>query len=84
VRIDNFKGEGSGLVSIQATVIAGKESHKGILIGKGAAVIKRIGVDSRKEIEALLGEKVYLDLRVKIIRDWKKSGAKLKNLGYDA
>ena len=62
--------------------ICEKNSHKGIIIGKGGAMIKKIGTNSRYEIEKLLDAKVNLKLFVKVKKDWRDSDFELKNFGY--
>ena len=69
-------------VSIMASIIVDRENLKKILIGKNAQMIKKIGIESRKDIEELLDKKVYLDLRVKVISKWKDKDEFLNNIGY--
>jgi len=71
-----------GLVRIHCVVLVERESQKGIVIGKGGEMLKRIGTQARVELEALLGEKVYLELRVKVLRDWQRDPKALERLGY--
>lgn len=68
---------------IKATIIVQKSTQKGMIIGKGAAAIKRIGKDARTKIEKLTGKKVYLELFVSIKKGWTKNKQGLKELGYD-
>ncbi|MCX6354947.1 MAG: GTPase Era [Candidatus Aureabacteria bacterium] len=82
VLMEGMKERDDGIVMISATIVAERESQKGILIGKSGAMIKRIGSAARQDIELFLGKKVFLDLRVKIIRDWKKDEQRLKQFGY--
>ncbi len=72
------------LVDIQAVIYCERESHKGIIIGKGGAMLKKIGTLSRQDITALLGSEVNLQLWVKVKKDWRDSDFLLKNFGYDA
>lgn len=81
VVIEQFKDEGS-LVSIHATIYCEKSSHKGILVGKGGAELKRIGSYARQDLEGLLGTKVYLNLWVKVKENWRESTASVANFGY--
>ncbi len=83
VRMEGMEERGDGMVVVSATIIAERESHKGILVGSGGSMIKRIGSAARREIEAFLGKKIFLDLRVKIIKDWKKDELHIRKLGYD-
>ncbi len=69
-------------VVIQATIYVEKDSQKGILIGSQGRRLKAIGSAARQEIERLLGQKVFLELWVKVLKDWRKDEATLKKLGY--
>lgn len=71
-----------GLVRIHCLVLVERDSQKGIVIGKGGEMLKRIGTQARGELEALLGEKVFLELRVKVLRDWQRDPKALERLGY--
>lgn len=83
VLIESFKErKDKPLIDIQATIICEKNSHKGIVIGKGGKKLKGIGKASREEIEALLGTKVFLELWVKVKQGWRNSSTQLKNYGY--
>jgi len=82
VLIDDMKERAGGGAFISATIYLEKDSQKGILIGKGGAMIKKIGRDARAEIEHFLGYPVYLDLYVKIQKKWRKDGKALKRFGY--
>ncbi len=83
VEVMSFKERPSGNISdIQATIYCEKDSHKGILIGREGKMLKRIGSQSRVEIENLLGTKVFLELWVKVKPDWRNSQSMLKTLGY--
>ncbi|MGH0029527.1 MAG: GTPase Era [Myxococcota bacterium] len=70
------------LVKIRAQLLVERESQKGIVIGRGGAMIKRIGVQARPAIEALVGTQVHLDLRVKVEPKWSKKPQRLRELGY--
>jgi GTP-binding protein Era len=70
------------LVRIEATVVVERESQKGIVIGKGGGVLKTIGSRARAELEVMLGSKVYLGLRVKVLKEWQKDPAALNRLGF--
>ncbi|MDD5748135.1 MAG: GTPase Era [Actinomycetota bacterium] len=65
--------EGGEIIDVEATIYVERESQKGIVIGKGGRMIKEIGTKARAEIEPLLGNKVFLDLRVKVEKDWSKN-----------
>ena len=83
VAIERMKERPDGhLVDIDATIICERDSHKGIIIGKQGAMLKRIGTEARKEIELLFEYKVNLKLWVKVKKDWRDSDFLLKNYGY--
>lgn len=88
VVIDRFKertrADGTVITDIDATIICEKDSHKGIIIGKGGEMLKKIGTTARYDIERLVETKVNLKLWVKIKKEWRNSDAQLKNFGYDA
>lgn len=76
------KRENSEMYDIEATIICEKNSHKGIIIGKGGRKLKGIGKSAREDIERFLDMKVYLQLWVKVRPGWRDSDTQLKNLGY--
>lgn len=83
VRIVKFEEPAEkDLYRIYAEILVTKESFKPIVIGKGASVIKKIGMDARLEMEKLVGAKVFLDLQVKVREDWNENKNILKELGY--
>ncbi|QSV45544.1 GTPase Era [Geobacter benzoatilyticus] len=83
VEVDSFKErEDGGLVSIAATITVERDSQKGIVIGKKGAMLKKIGSASRVEIEKLLNTKVFLELFVRVRKDWSEDERMLKELGY--
>ena len=83
VSIERMKDrKGQNIVDIDATIICERDSHKGIIIGKGGAMLKKIGTNARYEIERLLGCKVNLKLWVKGKKDWRDSDILIKNFGY--
>lgn len=67
---------------IRANIYVEKKSHKGIIIGKNGKMIKRIGKEARKEIEDLMQTKVYLDLWVKVLKNWRDKDNLMKRMGY--
>ena len=84
VSVDLMKKRPRGLVTdIDATIVCEKESHKGIIIGKQGAMLKKIGSNARYEIERLVEGKVNLKLWVKVKKDWRDSDFLIKNFGYD-
>ncbi|MDF2907447.1 MAG: era [Herbinix sp.] len=72
----------SGLIDIDATIVCERDTHKGIIIGKGGSMLKQIGTQARKEIENLLDCRVNLQLWVKVKKDWRDSDFLMKNYGY--
>ena len=74
--------EKGGITDIEATIICERDSHKGIIIGKGGSMLKKIGTNARFEIERLLECQVHLKLWVKVKKDWRDSEFLLKNFGY--
>ncbi len=83
VVIDRMKDrEGGNIVDIDATIICERDSHKGIIIGKQGAMLKKIGTQARIDMENLLDTKVNLKLWVKVKKDWRDSEFLLKNYGY--
>jgi GTP-binding protein Era len=82
VRIDEFTERENGMVYIGATIFVERESQKGIVIGEGGKMMKSIGSAARKQIEEMGGRKVFLELRVKVHKDWRDDINALKQLGY--
>lgn len=76
------KREDKDIIDINATIYCERESHKGIIIGKGGKKLKTIGKEARIDIERLLGSKVYLDIWVKVKKDWREKENLLRQLGY--
>ena len=73
VTIEQMKERDNGIFDIEATIVCERDSHKGIIIGKGGAMLKRIGSQARREIENLMGAKVNLQLWVKVRKEWRDS-----------
>lgn len=71
------------MVDVEATIYCEKDSHKGMIIGKQGAMLKKIGSNARRDMERLLGSPIYLQLWVKVKKDWRDSDFLLKNFGYD-
>lgn len=82
VRLDEFTERGEEGAYIAATLLVERDSQKGIVIGEGGAMLKKIGSAARREIEAMSGRRVFLELRVKVARDWRNDEAALRRLGY--
>jgi len=81
VMVESFKDEPT-IIKIAATIFVERESQKGILIGNKGDDIKRIGTEARHDIEKLLGKKVFLELFVKVEKEWRKNENKLRRFGY--
>lgn len=85
VEITEMKKRNEGnVVDVTATIYCEKDSHKGIIIGKQGAMLKKIGTNARHDIEKLLGSPIYLQIWVKVKKDWRDSDFLLKNFGYDS
>ncbi len=82
VRIDEFKERENGMLYIGATVFVERESQKGIVIGEGGGMLKSIGSAARKEIEEMGGRPVFLELRVKVLKDWRNDEDAMQRFGY--
>lgn len=83
VIISQYQRRPNGMLYLEAQIFVERESQKGIIIGKGGAMLRSIGQAARTDIEGLFGEQVYLELRVKVKKDWRDDAWLLKNLGYD-
>lgn len=77
------KRENRELIDIEATIYCEKDSHKGIIIGKGGSMLKNIGIKSRTDIERILGSPVNLQLWIKVKKDWRDSDFLIRNFGLD-
>ena len=82
VTIESMKRKGK-VTHIEATIICERDSHKGIIIGKGGSMLKRIGTEARKDIEHMMDIQVNLKLWVKVRKEWRDSELYMKNYGYD-
>ena len=83
VTIEEMKQRENGLWNIEASIICEKDSHKGIVIGKGGSMLKKIGTAARMDIEEMTGDRVNLKLFVKVRKDWRDSELFMKSFGYD-
>ncbi len=81
VLVEQFKEE-ANLIRINAVIYVERDSQKGIIIGHGGKSLKKVGTEARKDIEAFFEKKVYLELFVKVEKDWRNSDRKLKGFGY--
>jgi GTP-binding protein Era len=82
VLVDEFKERSEDMTYIRATVVVERDSQKGILIGQGGQSLKRLGQLARPDLEELVGTRVYLDLWVKVWKNWRKNDSMLRRLGY--
>ena len=83
VMVQSFKERRPGLYDIEADIVCERDSHKGMIIGKGGRMLKSIGSAARKEIEAQLEAQVNLKLFVKVRKDWRDNEGFIRNFGYD-
>ena len=83
VTIEKMSERPNGIMDVEATIICERDSHKGIIIGKGGAMLKRIGSAARRELEDMLETKVNLQIWVKVRREWRDSELLMKNYGYN-
>ncbi|MFC5405109.1 GTPase Era [Cohnella soli] len=82
VEIESMSVQSNGLVNIGAVIYVERDSQKGIIIGKQGALLKEVGRQAREDMEKLLGSKIYLELWVKVNKDWRNRESLLKTLGY--
>ena len=83
VVIEQMKERPNGIIDIEASIVCERESHKGIIIGKGGSMLKKIGTVTRREIENMMETKVNLQLWVKVRKEWRDSELYMKNYGYN-
>lgn len=83
VQIDSYKERSEDLTAIEASIICERDSHKGIIIGKGGSMLKKIGTAARRDIEEMTGTKVFLKLFVKVRRNWRDNEKDVRSFGYD-
>ena len=81
VEVDTYEVE-EHIIRIRAVIVVERDSQKGIIIGKGGMMLKRIGREARKDIEGFVGKQVFLETFVKVDKDWRESEVKLKKYGY--
>lgn len=82
VVVDSMKRDENDKIRIQATINVERDSQKGIIIGKGGKMLKQIGIKARQDMEKMLGDKVYLELWVKVQKDWRDKQRSLDDFGY--
>lgn len=83
VEISKFSERDNGIIDVSATIFCEKESHKGIIIGKRGAMLKKIGELARADIEDFMGTRVYLETWVKVKENWRDNNAMIRNFGYE-
>lgn len=83
VGVEKMEDRKSGMLVIYAAIYVEKESQKGILIGRGGRLLKKIGTQARMDMEKRLGTKVFLDLQIKVKKEWSRTPRSLKELGYE-
>ena len=79
---DDYEQRDDGLLEIKAFIYVERESQKGMIVGKGGEVIKAVGTEARHEMETLFGRRVFLDLRVRVEKDWQRRDHALDRLGF--
>ena len=82
IEVTRFSERDSGVIDVEATIFCEKASHKGIIIGKGGSMLKKIGELARQDIETFMGSKVFLQTWVKVKENWRDSQAQLRNFGF--
>ena len=82
VEITKFSQRDNDIIDIHATIYCEKESHKGIIIGKNGAMLKKISSQAREDMERFMGAKVYLETWVKVKENWRDNPAAIQNFGY--
>lgn len=83
VEIDKMRERGNGIVDIDATIVCERDTHKGIIIGKGGSMLKRIGSNARRDLEKMMEQQVNLQIWVKVRKEWRDNALMLKNFGYN-
>ena len=83
VLVDDFKERDNGVLYVAATIYTERDSQKGIVIGRRGQMLKRIGQEARRELETFFERQVFLELWVKVRRNWRRSERDLREFGYD-
>src|SRR5690554_1304636 len=83
VAVESFK-EQEDIIEVRALIYVARDSQKGIIIGKGGAMLKKVGTQARIDAEEFFGKKIFLELFVKVAKDWREKDNQLKNFGYEA
>ena len=82
VLVEEFK-ENDSIINVRALIYVSRESQKGIIIGKGGSMLKKVGKEARLDAEEFFGKKIFLELFVKVAKDWRDKDRDLKNFGYE-
>ena len=82
VEVEEFKIKG-GLIEVRAVIYVARDTQKGIIIGKAGKMLKKVGSEARKDAEEFFGKKIFLELYVKVAKDWREKEKQLKNFGYE-
>ena len=82
VTVEKMSERKNGIMDIEATIVCERDSHKGIIIGKGGSMLKKIGSGARREIEEMMEMQVNLQLWVKVRKEWRDNALLMKNYGY--
>ena len=82
VEVTKFSQRDSGVIDCHVTIYCEKESHKGIIIGKGGAMLKKVSSEARQDMERFMGDKIYLESWVKVKENWRDNPAAIQNFGY--
>ncbi len=83
IEVEEFKTK-KGLINIKAVIYVARNTQKGIIIGKEGKMLKRVGIEARRDAEEFFGKKIFLELFVKVAKDWRDKENQLRNFGYDA
>lgn len=83
VEVEEFREEGN-LIRIRAVIFVERDSQKGIIIGNKGAALKKVGTEARQEAEEFFGKKIFLELYVKIAKEWREKENTLRRFGYNA
>ena len=80
--VDEMETQENGVLRVEATVYIERDSQKGMVIGKGGSIVRDVGTEARRDLERIFGTKVYLDLRVRVEKDWQRNDETLDRLGF--
>ena len=83
IEVEEFKTK-KGLINIRAVIYVARDTQRGIIIGKEGKMLKKVGTEARLDAEEFFGKKIYLELFVKVAKDWRDKERQLRSFGYDA